>query len=242
MNIVNLMKVMLIAVLAQHALAEVKVSVDHANPPFMYINNGKAAGIYPALIAAAFEKMKEPVEINALPWSRAIEDIENANAGVGGIYKNSERLKKYDYSDQIFVEKLMVYYNKAKTVSFKTANDLKGMEVGVIRGWSYGDDFDSAVKAGEITVSEVTSDGQNFSKLNSGRLDAVIAIEASGTIFMQKFPGIAVVEVPIAENPTYLAFSKNANMTAVLDKFNKAITSLQASGDFDRIVREALTE
>ncbi|WP_428240005.1 substrate-binding periplasmic protein [Gynuella sp.] len=241
MNFSNLIKIILIVFLSQFAKAEVTIDVDHANPPFMYLSGGKAKGIYPALISAAFNKIGEPVVINALPWSRAIEDIDSAQTGIGGIYKNSERLKKYDYSEQIYVDRLLVYYNKSKIVSFNSVDDLKGMEVGVLRGWSYGDAFDTALKSGDIKVSEVTSDKQNFKKLNAGRLDAVIAIEVAGSILMREYPNIAVSATPIAENPTYLAFSKKANMTALLDKFNKAITSLRESGEFDKIVQKELT-
>ena len=38
--------------------------------------------------------------------------------GVGGIYKNAERLLKYDYSDKLFDEVILVYVPKGSTLTF----------------------------------------------------------------------------------------------------------------------------
>lgn len=72
---------------------------------------------------------------------------------------------------------MAVYFNKAKPLYFNTIADLPGKRFGVIRGWRYGDDFDKAVKADNITVDEVKSDDQNFQKLAAGWVDAILAID-----------------------------------------------------------------
>ena len=69
---------------------------------------------------------------------------------MGGIYVNGDRLKKYDYSEKLFDEVIVLYMPAAKAGGFKGIDSLKGMTIGVIRGWSYGDDFDNAVKSGAI--------------------------------------------------------------------------------------------
>lgn len=212
------------------------VSFDQANPPFMYGKDGKAAGIYPALINAAFLHMKTPVTLQALPWARAIQEIDQGNAGVGGIYKNAEREKKYDYSEQIFVEKLAVYVNKGKPINFSKVEDLKGKRIGVIRGWSYGDDFDNARKANAFTVEEVPGDDQNFGKLDVGRLDAVVAVAESGDALTKKYTNVQAAPTPLAQNPTYLAFAKSANKADVLKKFNDAIKEMKANGELNKLV------
>ena len=101
--------------------------------------------------------------------------------GIGGLYKNAERLARYDFSDPIHVENIAVHYRRAKPVDFRMVADLYGKRVGVLRGWSYGGTFDAASQSGWIATEEVSSDRSNFLKLMDGRLDAVLAIAESGT-------------------------------------------------------------
>jgi len=218
------------------------VNVDEANSPFMYSKGGKPAGIYPALIDAAFKHMNVPVTIQTKPWKRAIQEIDEGLAGVGGIYKNPEREKKYDYSDQIFVEKLVVYFNKAQVINYKAIGDLKGKKVGVLRGWSYGDDFDNARKANTLMAEEVASDDQNFQKLDQGRLDAVIAINETGIALMPKYTNVGFAATPLSQGPTYLTFAKSAKHTDILKQFDQAIKDMKKSGEFQKLVGAELAK
>lgn len=230
----------LIAASVAAVAADTVVNFDQANPPFMYAKEGKPAGIYPALVAAAFKRMNAPLTAHSLPWSRALSEIDEGTAGVGGIYKNVEREKKYDYSQQLFVERLVVYFNKAKPVSFAKVDDLRGLRVGVIRGWTYSDPFEAGRKSGLFTAIDVGADEQNFAKLAEGRLDAVIAVAESGTPLLAANPALAAAPTPLAESPTYLAFAKSANQGELLKKFNAAVQELKSSGEFDKLVRASL--
>jgi polar amino acid transport system substrate-binding protein len=214
------------------------VDVDDANPPFMFAAQGHAAGVYPALLAAAFREMGVPVVIEPKPWRRALAEIDTGHAGVGGIYKNAERLQRFDYSDALFVERVNVYTLRGR-LRYANLADLAGKRVGVIRGWSYGDDFDALRKSGAVTTEDVASDGQNFAKLEAGRLDAVLAIAEAAEPLLRKHPQ-AELAGTLAENPTYLAFNKSVARLDLLQRFNAALGRLRASGESRRIVSEAL--
>jgi len=214
------------------------INFDQANPPFMFSKDGKAAGIYPAVIDAAFKQMKTAVSLQVKPWARALQEIDQGVAGVGGIYKNAEREKKYDFSEQIFTEKLVVYFNKSHPLTFNKVEDLKGKKVGVLRGWSYGDEFDAARKAGSITADETTGDDLNFQKLDMGRVDAVIAVAEAGDSLLPKYKSLAAAATPLAQNPTYLAFAKSANKVALLKQFNETIKAMKASGELGKLVSQ----
>ena len=220
----------------------ISVYVDTANPPFMYLKDGKAAGIYPALIQEAFRHMKVPVDVQAVPWSRALGAIDMGRAGVGGIYKNSERLQKYDYSDLLYVESLVVYFNTSNPITFNQISDLSGKRVGVLRGWSYGDDFDTARKAELFVTEEVGSDEQNFLKLEAMRIDLVIAIVESGDPLQRKGKNIGCSSIPLSRNSTFLAFSKSKNCTELLRQFNQAIAAMKRDGEFEKLVSAELAK
>jgi polar amino acid transport system substrate-binding protein len=244
MRLKHLFSTLLLAAFSTFTFAadNLVINVDQENPPFMFAKDGKAAGIYPALIAAAFKHMNVAVTIQPEPWKRAIADIDDGVAGVGGIYKNAERLKKYDYSEQLFMERLAVYSNKAAIVNYTKLDDLKGKRIGVIRGWSYGDDFDNARKANAFSAEEANGDAQNFEKLNLGRLDVVIAVSASGDLFMKKYPNLSVAAAALSESPSFLAFSKKANKVDLLKQFDQAIKDMKKSQEFQKIVQAELSK
>lgn len=227
-----------------HAADPVVVGVDAENPPFMSSAGGKAVGLYPAIIAEAFQTAGQTATIEAKPWKRCIADMDDGRSGVGGIYKNEDRLKKYDFSDQIFVEKMAVFFNKTHRVEFSGVASLLGKRVGVMRGWSYGDEFDKAVKEGKISAEEVNSDAQNFQKLSAGRLDAILAIDEAGATLLKGGSYAEVEKSPkyLFENPTFLAFNKSAKKTDVLAKFNKAIDDMRKNGKLNKIATGELSK
>ena len=235
---------LLTTVFAAAAPAET-ILFDMANPPFMYGAGGETAtGLYPAVIGAVFSAMGEPAEMKAVPWKRAIAAIDQGEAGVGGIYKNEERLKKYDYSDKLFDEVITVYTQKGKEFEFTGVDALAGKQVGVLRGWSYGDAFDAAAKAGQLTADEAERDEQNFAKLAGGRIDVLLAVRESGEANMAK-PEIAAAVValpsPLSSSPSFLAFNKSAGKTETLARFNAAMAKMKADGTFDKLVKSSLS-
>ncbi len=227
---------------ATAVVAQVRIAVDAQNAPFMMARGTEAAGLYPLLLKAAFERMGTPARIEAMPWSRALELIERGDSGVGGIYQNTERLAKYDFSAPIFVERLLLYARRERALAYQGLADLAGLRIGVIRGWSYGDAFDAARRQGRLQVEEVAGDAQNFSKLASGRVDVVVAVEQAGSAQLAsgQFPTIAALPQPLAVNPTHLAFHKSANMKPLLARFDRAMDELRRSGQHERLVAEAL--
>lgn len=221
--------------------AEPAILFDVANPPFMYERNGVAAGIYPALVSEAFRRMGSTVTLRAIPWKRALLAIASGDAGIGGVYRNAAREFVWDFSDAIYEETTMLYVLRGGDFKFDSLSDLRGKKIGVIRGWSYGSAFDSAVHDGLVAVEEETSDILNFKMLASGRLDAVLAIKESGDRYSEFLhAGIHRLPQVVTSNRTYVAFSKESGMADALGAFNFALASMRRDGTFDRIVRTEL--
>lgn len=232
----------LLAAPTARAADPIAVGVDANNPPFMYAEAGQAAGLYPVLLRALFAQAGLPLKLEAKPWKRCLQDTDEGRAGTGGIYKNEERLRKYDFSEALFVERMAVYQHRSHPFAFNGLESLYGKRVGVARGWSYGDGFDKAAREGLIQIEEVGADAQNFQKLANLRLDAVLAVEEAGTAHLAQ-PGLQdIVKSPryLFENPTYLAFAKTARQTAILTAINHALEVLRRQGRLEALAAQAL--
>lgn len=223
----------------------VRIAVDSLNPPFMFEDaRGKPRGVYPVLLEAIFQQLGQPLELLPLPWVRALGGLERAEHGVGGLYANAERLAKYDYGKPLMVETVRLYVRRGGLRQYGGLQDLKGLRVGVLRGWSYGDEFDEARRSGLFHVEVVSTDKQNFGKLERDFLDAVLAVEQTGDAVMAQgeFPSVRMVVNPVTENPAYLAFHKSARQQALLARVDAVVAKLRVSGEHAKLVSRGLRD
>jgi len=231
--------------LAAHAAPEVVIALDAQNPPFMYADrDGQPHGVYAVLLRALFARLDLPMRLACMPWPRALAGLERAEHGVGGIYSTTERQAKLDFSQALHVETIKIYALRGGLRLFERIDDLRGLRVGVLRGWSYGDNFDAASRAGLFQAEPVSADLQNFGKLERGFLDVAVAIEQSGDALLATgdYPSVRALPNPLTENPTYLAFNKSAQQKALIARFDEQLEKLRRSGEHARLVSLGLRD
>lgn len=192
------------------------VLFDDGSVPTMYRNGPgqDAQGLYPALVGAALTAMGQPVRLRALPFKRLLAELMAGTAVAGAVVRNPDRELRCRFSQPYFVERLAVFSVRGQAPVFRRVADLQGRRVGVIRGWSYGPDFDGPRAAGQFIAEEVASDALNFEKLVRRRLDYVVATELGGRLQMQRLgsPEAPVVEgeASVATAPIHLALLNTA--------------------------------
>ncbi|WP_028578805.1 substrate-binding periplasmic protein [Desulfogranum japonicum] len=234
----------IMAVFVSYVQAEtVRLAVDDANPPFMYMDSStkKAAGLYPEMAKVLFREIGVDVDVSAYAWKRTLQLSEEGQFGVIGIYKNDKRMQIYDYSEPIFDEKIVVYAPAGQDFPFKDAMSLKGKKVGVLKGWSYGDVFDKLKGSGELTAEENSADELNFKKLLAGRLDCLLAIEEAGDSLVNKLGASGKVvkfDPPLVVNSTYIVFAKKSNQGELLKKINATVSQMKGDGSYNTMLQE----
>lgn len=231
--------------LAAGAAAELVIALDAQNPPFMYADrDGQPHGVYPLLLRTLFTRLDVPMRLACLPWPRALAGLDRAEHGVGGIYSTAERQARYDFSQPLHIETIKVYTRRGALRLFERIDDLGGLRVGVLRGWSYGDAFDAAARAGLFQVEPVAADVQNFGKLERGFLDVAVAIEQAGDALLGAgdYPSVRALPNPLTENPTYLAFNKTAQQRVLIARFDEQLEKLRRNGEHARIVSLGLRD
>ncbi len=111
-----------------------------------------------------------PLELKFLPFKRAYNHAKSGKInGIFNFYKTKERLNFFDYTETIIKNPLVLFVRKDSTLSFHKLEDLKGREVGVMRGYTHGTDFDQSTLFNKIKADSHKS---NFKKLVLGRITA----------------------------------------------------------------------
>lgn len=220
----------------------VHVAVDAAYPPYMF-GNDPAQGLYPEIIRAAFASVGISAKVIGYPWKRALTLGYEGKAAVGGIYQNLERMAVFDYSEPLYRETLRVVVKAGHAFAYRGVVDLGGKRVGVNRGWSYGEVFDSARRAGLFVVEEAADNQANLAKLMLGRLDCIIADDLSlaQIVAHMGWDGqVQALDVPAVVNSVHLVFAQRSGKAGLLDMFNQGLVNIKESGTYTRIVERMI--
>lgn len=208
-------------------------------PPFYYEKDGMPQGMQYELAKIIFSSMHTRFKIKFVPWKRALLMAESGKVdGVFGLRKTPERQRWMIFPD----EPLMNVY----TVIFKRADDpfefdgipsLAGKNIGIIKGYTYGTEFD---KSNLFRKEEVANLRQNFLKLKAGRIDLVAGYRTVG-IHMLKEMGMLgqIVECPgkIHVSPLYIGFTNNPGNGKISRDFTNHLNKFKNSDDCDKVMR-----
>ncbi|MFZ6679452.1 substrate-binding periplasmic protein [Undibacterium sp. Tian12W] len=113
-------------------------------------------------------------EIRRYPWTRLLVNAKNGEGIIFGLSKNRERLQTYQFSEAIYANYVWLVTRSDASFSYNSMLDLKGKTVGVIRGTSYGDEFDSQRNVLFQVEEDVGSHGARLKKLINKRMDVMI--------------------------------------------------------------------
>lgn len=240
---------LLLPLLSSHATAAIagsvarerplRISFDSASLPTMYADaQGSPAGIYPSIVRTALTRIGEPAQLLAEPFRRLVGSLLAGSSAAGAVVRNSERLAVADYSADYYTEHLSIYQRSTGGTRLSTLDELRGLRVGVIRGWSYGDSFDMARDQGLFQAEEVDSDAKNFAKLQRGRLDVLVATELAGRMLVGdgSAKGIVAGTRPLITIGIALAIPKRLQAQGLLQRFDEVIAGMRRERLIDAIV------
>ncbi|MFZ6741879.1 substrate-binding periplasmic protein [Undibacterium sp. JH2W] len=113
-------------------------------------------------------------EVRRYPWKRALENAANGEGLIFGISKTRERLRLFTFSLPIFADQAVLVTLCSARFSYNSVNDLKGKTIGIVRGTSYGEEFD---RLSNVLFKVEDDTGNNlgrFRKLFMRRMDAFL--------------------------------------------------------------------
>lgn len=212
-------------------------------PPFTsrQLANG---GLLSRIVAEAFALEGVTVEYGYFPWKRSYELAKSGRwDGSVGWAPSSEHRRDFEMSEPVIFVGKGLYHLKDTTFDWKVIDDLNRWRVGGTAGYSYGDEWDRAVKAGRLRIDEVTADEQSLRKLLLRRID-VIAMEVEVAEYLIQTiltpeEAAAIVRHPrlLTQAPICLALSRqSARAPGLLLRFNRGLQRLKDSGKYEQYV------
>ena len=153
-------------VMPSHVWSKQQVVIygDRNYPPYSYLEDGKASGIYVEILTAAFAQMERyEVTISMVPWKRGLDAVKDGKAiALFPPYRTKDRLLWMDLSEPILAEQVVVF-GKSENLVGKTQwpEDFFGFKFGLNLGFDHtalgGEKFDEACKSGNISLQEANS-------------------------------------------------------------------------------------
>ena len=200
----------------------------------------KHYGMTSDIVKQAFALEGVKVIYRFRPWTRAYEEAKQGVAAQATPLwtKTPERMHDFLYSDVILTLPEVFFVRKGEQIKWTNMQDLGAYKIGAMLGYRYG--FESLEHKGKIVIERISSLEDNFKKLLSHRVDAVIE-ELDVGLFTLKKMGISgkVVASPKAfssKDYSLIVGKKAKDAKEIIRIFNQGLLKLKQSGRFQKIL------
>ncbi|PWC52712.1 hypothetical protein TSO221_13270 [Azospirillum sp. TSO22-1] len=212
-------------------------------PPLIFEENGAPAGIAYEVVTEALKRAGHQATVEVMPWARALDMARDGQAdGLFTAYRTPEREQFLNYSTEVVVPQVVsLFVRKDSPVAF--GGDLAQLakyKVGVVNQISYGPLVDDAIKAGILQDLEKSNDSDNnVKKLVQGRFDVMPSNRYVAQYILKK-QGVAdqvkELQPEVQSIPSYIAFTRAKDTTALRTAFDAALAAMKADGSFQTIL------
>jgi ABC-type amino acid transport substrate-binding protein len=174
------------------------------------------------------------------PWARAMKNLQDGTVDVlfpAG--ENTERQKQFYYSKEpVNRANFLIYVRKLDPIKWKGLQSLDGLNIGVKRGFNYGDKWKASTHIQKQSVSTIL---QGFKMLDFKRLDGFAGYEINWDYVLRK----ANLEnkykkLPIFDytNEYLIALKTNPRSIDILKAFDTGKQKLMANDKLHEIEKK----
>lgn len=230
------------ALLCMSAMANEKVKIIAEDDwyPYSAAINGKPEGMSVDLVRAAYKAVGIDVEYEIMGYTKCMKDVSDGHA-VGcfdTIIDETVKQTQVFPAEPMFKAKLLIYGPASSTESGLKVKDLAGKTVGIVNGYTYGDEFEASK---DIKRDVAPQDINNFKKIAAGRIQYAIAYEKVAQSIIGKnkadLDGKLKPIGEVAEYDVFTSFSKKHKDGPRMAKLlEDGLKKIKASKEYDTIV------
>lgn len=190
------------------------------------LHQGEVHGFSVEVVQNVYASMGEDIiSIRPYPWVRALSELSMGQAdALFSANFSPERTVAARYPAEDLITSPWVVWSR-QDQNLDAFDDLKGKLVGIVRGYSYTDEFMEFLQA-HCKVVEVVSDEVCFRLLAAGRIDATVADLHNGRYLAEKWELEALVahrDLVIKTTGLYAIFNKNFVDADFVRRFSRAL-------------------
>ena len=206
----------------------------------------KEGGFLIEISKAAFRKVGYTVNIQYMPWTRALQTVMGGHAeALLGAYFTDERAEKMQYTHSMGASEIVFFKLRDADITYSRLEDLRHYRIGTITGASYTAEFDAAT----FIEKEPTSDYNiNLRKLLAGRVPLIVEkkaviLNALATRYPESANKVVAMDKPLKTGKFFNAFSKNfPGYEQKVADFNKGLDLLVNDGTLQKIMAKNMHE
>lgn len=209
--------------------------------PF-YGENLPRNGFFTELVREAFERGGHTVNVEFMPWARAMLEVKQGDREVLlGAYYNEERAETYHASRSIYTAEVgLVARRDLGLESFTSLRELRDYVIGYGRGFTVSEEFDNADYLNKEPEKDLA---QNVKKLYAGRIDMIAGsfanIRFAALEQGEDLDELVFLRPALKENTLHIMISRSApDGEQLLSDFHRGLREIRADGTYDRILRE----
>ncbi len=202
------------------------------------------------VITEAFKQENHKVKYSYFPWKRAYREMVKGNFHASSYwYANKTREKDSYYSSEpIYTASEYFFYLKSNPMKDRsTLEDLKGNNIGALRGNTYTTEFWELGKRNVYYIQEVNTEIQNLKKLLIGRIDLFpTSISVANSLMRNELTPkerdlITYHPKPLLRTKVFLLFSKaHKDSPKLLKVFDSGMRKLIDKGIYYKLYNDYL--
>jgi polar amino acid transport system substrate-binding protein len=208
-------------------------------PPYI-VDQGAEKGAATTLVSEILKRAGYKTEISIETWPRT---LEGTSAGIYDViiaaWYTKERESHFQFTEPYFVNTIQFVKRKGEPINFRSYQDLKGLVIGVVNGYAYGEEFDKAQGILKLPSNHLI---QNLLKLQQGRIDLTLGDKWVVRHELTEYFPTAIKDYeflgkPVATRSLHAAISRaHPEHDKIVKAFNKALKSIKADGSYEKIL------
>ncbi|WP_205747753.1 ABC transporter substrate-binding protein [Desulforhopalus sp. IMCC35007] len=137
------------------------------------------------VVRESFHEMGYTIDLTVSPWARAMLYLKNGQTDLlFPTGKNTQRQKTFYYSQEpVNHADFLIYVLKDSPIEWNGLESLKGLKIGLKRGFNYGDKWAAAANIIKLDIGTISN---GFKMLDLRRIDGFVGYEINWDYFLQK--------------------------------------------------------
>ena len=206
-------------------------------PPYNFVGgSGGPEGLDTEIVKAVMKEIGVELKLKTVPWERVVRMLNRGEVdfayqfvGVPSRFERYIMIGPFRHGKTVFAVR-----DDSVLYAYRDLRDLTGRKIGVVKGYSYTEEFDSAdyLEKVETAGSEVM-----VKRLAAGQLDMIIGDLMTLTYVaknQRSYDKIRFLDRVLRVVPRYIAFNKTEPYKA--GRFEEGLIGIKKNGTYDRIM------